>query len=127
MQRPLTSLVAMSRKVLRNSQFRVSNLHEGGVSSRYVAKGLAELATGHFISPRTAMFLVAMSRKVLRNILTWLDGFFDGVSSRYVAKGLAEREPFVVCIWGADGFLVAMSRKVLRNFEQTLEARLGPI
>ena len=113
-------LVAMSRKVLRNRTVPYWTLQSCGVSSRYVAKGLAELPR---LKPTTALssflvamsrkvlrnplvtsfppalrckFLVAMSRKVLRNLAEVIAGAVSsGVSSRYVAKGLAEQSRII--------------------------------
>ena len=55
----------MSRKVLRNSIEEATEVAYG-VSSRYVAKGLAERKFKE-VALRAIPFLVAMSRKVLRN------------------------------------------------------------
>ena len=63
------------------------------VSSRYSAKGLAELKCGFQPDEPGSKFLVAIARRVLRNGGSGHEGDIDpdDVSSRYSAKGLAER------------------------------------
>ena len=105
-------LVAMSRKVLRN--LRAGMVHFArAVSSRYVAKGLAEP-----YQVRVLLNDIVVSSRYVAKGLAEPDGIKTlpvGVSSRYVAKGLAELPEVTTPPTSPPTFLVAMSRKVLRN------------
>jgi len=81
----------MARKVLRGQELLHGILPRRHVSSRYSAKGLAELGPISLeVKPLSFEFLVAIARRVLRN--EGGRGRGGGrVSSRYSAKGLAEQ------------------------------------